>query len=82
MVFEVLNKLKWKGGFEKAEIIIRHRGAPGNVLLISGNSVTEIKRHHFMYMNERGEETFIPLHRILEVRLKGKVLWKRKVKEQ
>jgi len=81
MVFEVLNRLKWKGGLEKCEIVIRHRGVPGDVMVVAGSSLTEIKRDHFMYMNDRSEETFIPLHRILEVRLEGKVLWKRKPRE-
>ena len=82
MVFEVLNRLKWKGGLEDCEIVIRHRGAPGDVLTLSGSSLTELKRDHFMYINEMGEETFIPLHRILEVRSGSKVLWKKKVAGQ
>ncbi len=82
MVFEVLNRLKWEGGLGECEIVIRHRGAPGDVLTIPGKSLTELKRDHFIYTNERGEETFIPLHRILEVRSGGKVLWKRKAREQ
>jgi uncharacterized protein (UPF0248 family) len=76
MVFQVLNKLKWKGGLESCEIIILHRGAPCNRKTIHGSQVTEIRRSYFSYKN--GRETTIPLHRIQEVRLEEKVLWKRK----
>ena len=77
MAFEVLNRLKWKGGLEKCEIIILHRGAPGDRKTIPGSQVTGLGRHYFYY-SEDPRETTIPLHRIREVRLEGKVLWKRK----
>lgn len=78
MVFQVLNKLKWKGGLDRCEIIILHRGTPGDRKTIHGSRVTEIRRSYFSYKN--GRETTIPLHRILEVRLEEKTLWKRKEK--
>jgi len=78
MVYETLNRLRWKGGLEDCEIIILHRGAPGDKKLIPGKSVTEVKKSYFYYRNcKDGRETYIPLHRVLEIRLKGKVLWKR-----
>ncbi|MCX6814331.1 MAG: RNA repair domain-containing protein [Candidatus Aenigmarchaeota archaeon] len=80
MVFQVLNRLKWKGGLEKCEIIILHRGAPGDRKTIYGSHVTEIRRSYFSYKN--GREITIPLHRILEVRLEEKMIWKRKEKPQ
>ena len=80
MVFQVLNKLKWKGGLESCEIVILHRGAPGDRKAIPGSKVTEIKRSYFSYKNRR--ETTIPLHRILEIRLEEKILWKRNQKKQ
>jgi len=80
MVFEVLNRLKWKGGLERCEIIILHRGAPGDRKTIHGSQVSGLDRHYFWYKN--GRETTIPLHRIQEVRLEGKVIWKRSPKSQ
>jgi uncharacterized protein (UPF0248 family) len=78
MVFQALNRLKWKGGLENCEIIILHRGAPGDIKTIRGSQVTGLDRHYFWYKN--GRETTIPLHRIQEVRLEGKPVWKRKEK--
>ena len=80
MVFQVLNKLKWKGGLESCEIVILHRGAPEDRKTIPGSKVTEIKRSYFSYKN--GRETTIPLHRIREIRLEEKILWKRNQKKQ
>jgi len=74
MVYRVLSKLKWVGGLEDCEIVILHRGAPGNRKTIPGKDVTEVKKSYFYYKNKK--ETCIPLHRVLEVRLKGKVIWK------
>ena len=81
MVFQVLNRLKWEGGLEKCEIVILHRGAPGDSKTIPGSQVTGIGRSYFYY-NSNGREITIPLHRILEVRLEQKTLWKRKEKPQ
>ncbi len=77
MVFQTLNKLKWTGKLKGCEVIILHRGAPENKKTIQGEKITEIKRSYFSYDSGR-EEVTIPLHRILEVRLKGKIIWKRK----
>ncbi len=80
MVFQVLNRLKWQGGLEKCEVIILHRGAPGDRKAISGSKLTGLDRHYFYY-SDGGRETTIPLHRIQEVRLEGETLWKRKARE-
>ena len=79
MVYNVLNKLKWTGRLKYSELVILHRGAPGNKKLILGRDITEIKKSHFMYREEgRKEETYIPMHRVLRVLLEDKVIWERK----
>jgi uncharacterized protein (UPF0248 family) len=45
------------------EIVIRHRGAPEDKKLVSGGRIARVSRRGFWI-----EETFIPAHRILEVR--------------
>lgn len=81
MVYGTLSRLKWVGGLEDCEIVIVHRGAPDDRKVIPGKKVTEIKKSYFYYRNGRnGRETCIPLHRVLEVRLEGKVIWKRMTK--
>ncbi len=79
MVWNLLNKLKWTNRLDDCEIIILERGSPENKKSIPGNKITEIKRHYFYYKN--GEEIFIPMHRVLEIKEKGKVVWKRKLKQ-
>ena len=77
MVYNVLNRLKWEGGLEECEIVILHRGAPGDRMVVKGNSIIGVKRSYFEYRNRLGEEVTIPYHRILEVRIGGKVIWDR-----
>ena len=78
MVYNTLNKLKWTGKLHDCMIIILHRGAPNDRKTIEGRQVTEVKKSYFMYENDK--EVFIPLHRVLEIKLEGKTLWKRKQK--
>jgi uncharacterized protein (UPF0248 family) len=80
MVFRVLGRLLWEGRLENAGILIIHRGAPGDIKEIAGSSITEVKRS---YVTVRGspQDTVIPLHRIVEVRVDGKQVWKRAPKK-
>lgn len=75
MVYNVLNRMKWTGKLGGCEVVILHRGAPRDRKVIAGTSITEVKKSYFSYSNER--ETTIPMHRILEVRHQGKVIWSR-----
>lgn len=76
MAFNTLNRLKWTGKLDGAEIVIRHRGAPQETKVIAGSKVTQVKKSHFYY-EDGGRESFIPLHRVLEIRLGGETIWKR-----
>ena len=76
MVFQVLNKLKWTGELENAEVVILHRGAPNNEKTISGKNITELKKGYFCYISGN-REIHIPHHRILRVIYNGKVIWKK-----
>ncbi len=76
MAYDNLNRLKWTGKLDKGEIVIRHRGAPQETKVIPGSKVTQVKKSHFYY-KEGGSEGFIPLHRVLEIRLRGETIWKR-----
>jgi hypothetical protein len=78
MAFETLNRLKWTGRLEKAQIVFIHRGAENDRKTISGDKITSLKRSHFYY-KDNARETYIPNHRVLEIRLEGKVLWKKKI---
>jgi len=73
---DVLSKLKWNGKLENCDIIILHRGAPGDRKEISGSNITEIKKSYIMFRNG-GKETFIPLHRVMEITEGSRILWKK-----
>ncbi len=91
MVYRVLGRLLWKGGLERAEIVILHRGSPGDRKTIPGSRITGVKKSYLVYRNgnytrassARGygrgadRQVTIPLHRVLEVRLDGRQVWKR-----
>ena len=77
MVYRVLGKLLWKGGIKEAEVVILHRGAPDDRKTIPGRRIKEIKKGFLVYLNQQGEETVIPYHRVLEVRKDGKAIWKK-----
>jgi len=72
-MYEILNKLKWTGKLHEAEIVIVHRGAPGDRKILKGSSIIQIKRSYFVYRNSK--EVFIPMHRVCEIRV-GKKIWK------
>ena len=76
MVYRVLGKLFWKGGIERAGIVILHRGAPNDRKFIKGGRVTCVKSGFFTSKSQAGE-TVIPLHRIREVHVDGKIIWKK-----
>jgi uncharacterized protein (UPF0248 family) len=56
---------------DEAEITYIHRGAPGDVMTISGKDVTALGHSFF----EVGESS-IPYHRIVEISLRGEVLYR------
>ena len=80
MVFQVLNRLKWTGRLGYAEVTFVHRGAPGDIKTISGKNITEVRKGYMVYSNL--EETVIPLHRIVEVRVSGEVVWRKRKGEE
>ncbi len=80
MVFKTLNRLRWKGGLHAARVVILHRGAPGDRKVIPGSSITQVKKSHFYY-KDGDRESFMPLHRVLEITVGGEALWKRSTRK-
>ncbi|MCQ6254277.1 RNA repair domain-containing protein [Methanocaldococcus sp.] len=79
MLKEILNKLFWhpnyKDNIDNFEIVIIHRGGKDNKKVIP---LSEVKiKGNYLYLIY--EDTYIPLHRILEIRNKmtGEVLYKK-----
>jgi len=69
---EILNEIKWRGlPLEECEIDYLHRGAPHDRITIKGDRITPGKSF-FSYGDAE-----IPYHRIMKIRLKGDVIFKR-----
>lgn len=89
MVYRVLGRLLWRGGLERSEVVILHRGAPGGRKTVAGSRITDVKKGCLVYRNDTrvfsarsygkgaDRQVTIPLHRVLEVRLDGRQIWKR-----
>ena len=69
---DILNELKWRADRElgEAEITYVHRGAPGNLMTVSGADINSLDRSFFT----TGEAT-IPYHRIIRIRYKGETIF-------
>lgn len=77
---EILNKLKWSPdlNFQNYELVIIHRGAPGDVKIVKCRDILHLGRGFFEAIIE-GRKTLIPYHRIKEIReIDGKVIWKKR----
>jgi uncharacterized protein (UPF0248 family) len=79
MVKRVLNELLWhpKKSIKEAKITYIHRGAPGDRITIDGEEIIRLEKSHFI-IERRGLETWIPYHRITEVKQRNKLLYKKK----
>lgn len=71
-----MNKIKWssQGGLGDCEIVITHRGAPGDLKVIRGGSIRDIAPRALI-IDEGGEEVIIPYHRIKVIKKGELVLW-------
>lgn len=78
---DVLNREKWasRGGLRDVEVVILHRGAPGDTKIISGSSITDVAPRA-MVVQEGGEETVIPYHRVRIIRRGDTIIWQRSAK--
>lgn len=72
---EVLTRLRWKEGESLAEAVIWyvHRGAPNDVMKISGKDITELGKGFF-----DTPDATIPYHRILRIDYRDETLFLRK----
>jgi uncharacterized protein (UPF0248 family) len=62
--------------FHEVEVTYLDRGAPGDRSAVRGSEIKAIEGGHFIVCTG-GKETFIPVHRILEIRYQGRRLWER-----
>ncbi len=77
---DVLNKLKWTNQINNYVVVYVSRGSPNNEEVIELSRVITISRDGFTYMGDRGRETYIPYHRVIEIRHRdGTVIFHRDV---
>jgi uncharacterized protein len=75
MARHIINMILWHPEMEINEIKITyiHRGAPGDLKKINGNSLKRVERG-FLILSD---ETQIPYHRIVKIEINNKILWKK-----
>ncbi|QYZ77920.1 DUF504 domain-containing protein [Methanofollis formosanus] len=64
--------------FDEVEVAYLDRGAPADRSTVRGREIRAIEGGHFIVCPE-GEEKYIPIHRLLEIRYRGRRLWARAV---
>jgi uncharacterized protein (UPF0248 family) len=65
----ILLRAQHDSGFKKLSdfiVVIKHRGAPGDRKEINGSEITDVKKNGFYLI-----DTFIPAHRIIELKEKS-----------
>lgn len=80
MVFDVLSKLKQSGRLKNCVITISDKDAARDKKYVYGRDVLGINRSFVTFKGgETGyEELVAPLEKVLEIRVNGKSVWKRK----
>ncbi len=85
---EILNRYRWQwNALERLQLVVRHRGATGDVQVLCGEDILEIGANGVSVLvdpdNERWaretppttETLTLPYHRVLAVRADGGVAW-------
>lgn len=75
MARNIINMILWHPDMDikDTKITYVHRGAPGNLKTIDGNSIDKMERG-FVLMKEG---TQIPFHRIVKIEINNKILWQK-----
>lgn len=73
---ECLNYLKWSAGidFERVTLLYADRTLQEGSKVIEGTGIVEVQRRYFT----TGDGGRLPLYKILEIRVDGRVIWRRK----
>ncbi len=72
LIKELINKGLWSNEKDSYEIVIVHRGVKDNRISLRLSEVDEVRNGYIVIGG-----TMIPLHRVVEIRYKGKTLLKR-----
>ncbi len=79
---DIINKIIWDKNLDKGEFSIFYLDRIENKKIeIEFNDIKRIE-DNFIVIEKNDEEVQIPLHRIREVRKKGKLFWSRDINSQ
>lgn len=83
MAKRVLDEHRWSPYKSLINLKIKyiHRGAKGNVKVISGKDIKSLEKSFFV-IDVEGREVRIPYHRILEIWDGDRLIWKKKLMEK
>ena len=75
----LLNQLKWDKKLDSSEFSFFYLDRISQKLIeIKYDNIKRIE-DNIIVLERDGEETFIPLHRIKQVKKKGELVWKRQI---
>lgn len=78
-IWNLINKIIWSEDKQSFQVVIVDRLEPSEERCISGD---EIKKVHSSGLIELVDGGFIPVHRVIEIRYKDKILFTRKKRIQ
>lgn len=75
MAKNIINMILWHPEMDinDAKLTYIHRGAPGNLKTIHGNSIERMEGGFVLLK----EGTQIPFHRIVKIEINNKILWQK-----
>ena len=76
-ILDLLNKIKWDKNEKQEDYEIAYFDRISNKKENLKYSGIKTIKGGFIVLDKKDEESYIPLHRIREVRKKGVVIWKR-----
>ncbi len=78
---ELLNEIKWRFDLSKCRVYYIHRGAPGNVKVVYGNTIKRIEKG-FLILEGEIQDVHIPYHRIFRIDYKDHIIFERPLPEK
>ncbi len=77
---DIFNEIKWRFDFSKCKVYYIHRGAPGNVKIVSGSAIKNIDRS-FLILEGIVDDVYIPYHRIFRIEFDNQIIFERPKKQ-
>ncbi len=76
---DIFNEIKWRYDISKCMIYYTHRGAPGDVKIVGGDTIKSIGRS-FLMLEGNDEDVYIPYHRITRIELEDIILFEKPIR--